>query len=86
MATNALTSLEDPSTGIVKNAETNLQSQITDIGANITTKQNQVTQMTTTLTNQMAQADAMLSTLEQQYDSINQLFQAEQTAEQELTL
>ncbi len=86
MATNALTSLEDPFTGIVKNAETNLQSQITDIGANITTKQNQVTQMTTTLTNQMAQADAMLSTLEQQYDSINQLFQAEQTAEQELTL
>ena len=85
-ATNALSSLEDPTTGIVKNEETDLQSQITDIGNNITTKQNQVTQMTTTLTNQMAQADAALSTLEQQYSSINELFQAEQTAEQELTL
>jgi flagellar capping protein FliD len=86
MATNALTGLEDPTTGIVKNAETDLQSQITDIGNTITTKQNQVTQMTTNLTNQMAQADALLSNLEQQYSSINELFQAEQISEEALTL
>jgi hypothetical protein len=42
--------------------------------------------MTTNLTNQMATADAALSTLEQQYSSINELFQAEQISEQELTL
>ena len=86
MATNALSSLENSTTGIVKNAETTLGTQITDIGNTITTKQAAVTAMTTNLTNQMAQADALLSTMEQQYNSINELFQAEQTAEQELTL
>ena len=86
MATNALSSLENSTTGIVKNAKTTLGTQITDIGNTITTKQAAVTAMTTNLTNQMAQADALLSTMEQQYNSINELFQAEQTAEQELTL
>ncbi|HMD70701.1 MAG TPA: flagellar filament capping protein FliD [Bryobacteraceae bacterium] len=86
MATNALSGLEDSTTGIVKNAETDLQTQITDIGNTITTKQAQVTQMTTNLTNQMAQADALLSSLQQQYESINELFQAEQTSIMGLTL
>jgi flagellar hook-associated protein 2 len=86
MATNALNGLENSTTGVVKNAETDLQTQITDIGNTITTKQAAVATMTTNLTNQMAQADALLSTMEQQYNSINELFQAEQTAEQELTL
>jgi flagellar hook-associated protein 2 len=85
-ATNALNSLEDPTVGVVKTTETDLQSRITDLGNTISTKQAAVATMTTNLTNQMATADAALSTLEQQYSSINELFQAEQISEQELTL
>jgi flagellar hook-associated protein 2 len=83
-ATNALTSLEDPTVGVVKTTETDLTNQITAIGNTISTKQAQVATMTTNLTNQMAQADAALSDLEQQYNSISELFTAEQTAEQAL--
>jgi flagellar capping protein FliD len=86
MATSALDGLENTTTGIVKNAETDLKNQISDIGNTITTKQSQVIQMTANLTNQMAQADALLSNLEQQYNSINELFQAEQTSIMGLTL
>ncbi len=85
-ATNALSGLEDATTGIVKTTETDLQNQITDIGTNITNKQNQVTQMTTNLTNQMAAADALLSSSEQQYNYMNELFQAQQMQAQEMTL
>jgi flagellar hook-associated protein 2 len=85
-ATNAMTSLEDPTTGIVKNAESDLQTQIANIGTTISTKQAAVSTMATNLTNQMAQADALLSTTEQQYDYMNELFQAQQTEEQELAL
>jgi len=80
-ATNALTSLEDPTTGIVKNAESDLQTEIGNIDTTISTKQAAVTTMATNLTNQMAQADALLSTTEQQYDYMNELFQAQQTEE-----
>jgi flagellar hook-associated protein 2 len=85
-ATNALTSLEDPTTGVVKNTESDLQTEITNIGNTISTKQAAVVTMTTNLTNQMAQADALLSTSEQQYSYMTELFQAQQTEEQELAL
>jgi len=85
-ATNALTILEDPTTGVVKTTETNLTNQATALGTTISTKQAAVETMTTNLTNQMATADAALSTLEQQYNSISSLFAAEQTATQALAL
>lgn len=85
-ATNALTALEDPTTGIVKNAETDLQTEITNIGTTISTKQAAVVTMTSNLENQMAQADALLSTSEQQYNYMNELFQAQQTETQSLAL
>jgi flagellar hook-associated protein 2 len=80
-ANDALTGLEDPTTGLIKNAESNLQTQITNLGNTITTKQNQLADLQMKLQNQMAAADALLSTLEQQYSVINQLFQAQQTAD-----
>ena len=59
-----------------------LKTQITNIGNQITTKQNQVDQLQTTLTNQMAAADAMISSMEQQYSYLTSMFQAQQTADQ----
>ncbi len=77
-ATNALTGLEDPTVGLVKNEETSLQSQTTSLGNQITTKQDQLTTMKTNLTNQMAAADALISTIEQQDSFLTQMMQAEQ--------
>jgi flagellar capping protein FliD len=74
--------LEDPSAGLLKTAESDMQTQITNIGNQITTKQNQVDQLQTTLTNQMAAADAMISSMEQQYSYLTSMFQAQQTADQ----
>jgi len=85
-ATNAISSLEDTTTGIVKNAETTLQTEITNIGNTITTKQAAVVTMTSNLENQMAQADALLSVSQQQYSYMNELFQAQQTETQSLAL
>jgi len=77
-ATNALTNLIDPNTGLVTNDETNLQSQYTSLGVQITAKQNAVTQLQSTLQSQMAAADALISTLEQQDSFLTQMMQAEQ--------
>ena len=66
-ATNALNSVEAAKTGMLKTAETSLQSQITDIGTAITQKQAAVTQLQTNLTNQIAQSDAAIAMMQQQY-------------------
>jgi len=85
-ATNAISSLEDTTTGIVKNAETTLQTEITNIGNTITTKQAAVVTMPSNLENQMAHDDALLSVSQQQYSYMNELFQAQQTETQSLAL
>jgi len=82
-ATNVMTSLEDPTTGLIKTAEANLTSQISALGTTISNKQTQVSNMQTQLENQMAQADAAISTMEQQYSYLNSMFAAQQTADQE---
>jgi flagellar hook-associated protein 2 len=81
-ATDALNSLEDPTAGLLKTAESDLTTQITNIGNQITTKQNQVDQLQTTLTSQMAAADALIASMEQQYSYLSNMFQAQQTADQ----
>jgi flagellar hook-associated protein 2 len=81
VATNALNNLEDPTTGEVKTTEANLTDEISDIGAQISTKQTQVDQMQTNMENQMTTADAAIATMEQQYNYMTDLFQAEQTAD-----
>jgi flagellar hook-associated protein 2 len=82
-ATNVMTSLEDPTTGLIKTTEADLTSQISALGTTISAKQTQVSNMQTQLQNQMAQADASISTMEQQYSYLNSMFAAEQTADQE---
>jgi flagellar hook-associated protein 2 len=83
LATNALIALEDPTAGLLKNAETDLTSQITDIGTQISTKQAQVDTLQTTLTAQMAAADAAIATMEQQYSYLSSMLAAQQTANQQ---
>jgi flagellar hook-associated protein 2 len=82
-ATNVMTSLEDPTIGLIKTAEADLTSQISTLGTTISNKQTQVSNMQTQLENQMAQADAAISTMEQQYSYLNSMFAAQQTADQE---
>jgi flagellar hook-associated protein 2 len=81
-ATDALTDLEDPTTGLLKNAETNTQTQITNIGTQITAKQAQVTALQTSLTSQMADADTLISDTQQQYSEISGMFNAMQVEDQ----
>ena len=81
-ATNALNELEDSTTGLLKNAETDTQTQITNIGDQITAKQAQVTQLQTSLTNQMAEADTLISDTQQQYSEISGMFSAMQVEDE----
>jgi flagellar hook-associated protein 2 len=77
-ATNAMTGLEDPTTGLIKNTEDNMKSQLADLLTTITTKQAAVDQLQTNLEAQMSAADALLATSEQQYNYMNQMFTAMQ--------
>ena len=81
-ATNTMTSLEDPTTGLIKTTEADLTSQISALGTTISAKQTQVSNLQTQLQNQMAQADAAISTMEQQYSYLTSMFSAMQTADQ----
>jgi len=81
-ATDILTNLEDPTTGLVKTSETDLTNQVNDLGTQISTKQDQVSAMQLQMQNQMAQSDALIASMEQQYTYISDMFQAQQTADQ----
>src|ERR1017187_2493501 len=80
-ATDALTSVEDPTTGLLKTLETDMKSQITDLGTTISTKQAAVDAMQLQMQNQMAAADALIASMEQQYSYLSGMFQAQQTAD-----
>ena len=81
-ATDALTSVEDPTTGLLKTTETDTKSQITNLGTTIAAKQAKVDAMQLQMQNQMAAADALVASMEQQYNYLSGLFQAQQTADQ----
>ena len=81
-ATDALTSVEDPTTGLLKTSETDTTSQITDLTTTIADKQAKVDAMQLQMQNQMAAADALVASMEQQYNYLSGLFQAQQTADQ----
>jgi len=80
VVSNALNNLEKPTTGEVKTTEANLTSEISTIGAQISTKQAQVDQLQTNMENQMTTADALIANMEQQYTYMTDLFQAQQTS------
>ncbi len=81
-ATNALTSLEDPSSGLLKTTESDYQSQLSSLSTQMTTRQAQVEQLKEELTNQMNTADAMINSLEQQYTNLSGILQAQQIDDQ----
>jgi flagellar hook-associated protein 2 len=81
-ATNTLKNLEDSTTGLLKNAETDLAAQITKIGNRITIQQNRVYQLQAQLISQMAASDALIASMEQKYSYLTSMFQAQQTASQ----
>ncbi len=80
LATAALSGIEDATTGLLKTSETDLQTQLTNVGNSIAAKQAKISQLQVNLQNQMAVSDAMISSLEQQYNYLNSMFAAQQTA------
>lgn len=81
MATNTLSGLMDPTSGVFTEDINAVQSSITSINSEITTKQDQVTQLQTSLTQQMSAADAMIYELQQQSTEMQDMFTAMQDSE-----
>jgi len=80
-ATNTMTGVVDPTTGILTNDINSVQSSITDTNSQITDEENSVSQLQTNLTNQMSAADAMIYSMQQQATYFQQMFAAEQANE-----
>ncbi|HXK03598.1 MAG TPA: flagellar filament capping protein FliD [Verrucomicrobiae bacterium] len=80
-ATDLLNRVTDSTTGLIPSAETDIQSQITNIGNEISDQQARVDDMTAQMQEQMSAADALIASMEQQYDYLNGLFSAMQTAD-----
>jgi flagellar hook-associated protein 2 len=80
-ATNALTSILDPNTGILTTDMNTTQSAITSTNQQITSEQNQVNTLQTNLTTQMSAADATIYSMEQQQSYLQSMFTAQQDAE-----
>jgi flagellar hook-associated protein 2 len=73
-ASNALTALEDPTSGLIATTSASDQSQITADDAEASQTETRITNMQNTLTEQMSQADAAISTLEAQVSELTNLF------------
>lgn len=82
-ATDAMTSLEDPTAGLLKTTENNYSTQLSNLATQMSDKQAQVSQLQMTLTNQMNAADAMINSLQQQYIDLTDMLQAEQIADEQ---
>ncbi|HTS28181.1 MAG TPA: flagellar filament capping protein FliD [Bryobacteraceae bacterium] len=81
-ATDALNNLEASGTGLLKLTEQQMQSRITSLGTQISQKTDQLQQLQQNLQTRMAAADAMIAQMQQQYSYLNDMFQAQQTADQ----
>jgi flagellar capping protein FliD len=68
---------------VIKKAEVDYTSQISDITKRIDDKQAQVDDLQLRLLGQMAAADALIASMEQQYNYMYSMFQAMQTADQQ---
>ncbi len=73
-ATNALTDIEDPSTGLLTNDITQTTNSINSDNQLIATQQAQITQLQTSLQSQMSTADAAIASLESQQSFYSSLF------------
>jgi flagellar capping protein FliD len=82
-ATNSLESINNSSSGLIKTAEAALTAQKDATNAQIAAKQEQIDRLQQRLQAQMAAADAAIATLEQQYTYFSNMFQAQNTAQQQ---
>jgi flagellar hook-associated protein 2 len=80
-ATDALKGVEDATTGILKAAKTDVQSQITKLTSTITEKQTAVDKLQQRLLSQMAAADALIASLEQKYSYLTSMFEAQRASQ-----
>jgi flagellar capping protein FliD len=79
-ATNALTAVDDSTTGDLQSEYTTLQSQVTTENTEISDKESQLTIMETNLEQVLSQADAAIADLQEQKTYYTELFQAEYPA------
>jgi flagellar hook-associated protein 2 len=77
-ANNQLTSVLDPITGLIPNATSSIQSQVTSNNNLISTEEQHVSTLQSNLTAQLSASDALVASLEQNYNLVSGLFQAEQ--------
>ncbi len=80
-ANNLVTSVTDPSTGILTGATQDTANQLSTLATKISDDQTQVTQLQQSLTTQMANADSAISSLEQQLTEVTDLFATMQANE-----
>ena len=79
-ATDVLSKIEDPATGLLKTSATDLKSQIARITETIAKKQSQVDALQLRLQNQMAISDALIAAMEQKSSYFSSMFSAHETA------
>jgi flagellar hook-associated protein 2 len=73
-ANDFVTSITDPTTGLLPQASQTVASQISTLSTKINDDQSQVSQLQATLTAQMASADAAISSLQTQLTEVTTLF------------
>ncbi len=76
-ANDILTTINDPSTGLLPQDNQNFTSEINDLGDKISTDQTNISTLQRNLTAQMAAADAAISVLEQQASYLQMMFQTQ---------
>lgn len=77
VATTALNSLEDPTMGAVKNEETSINNDLTQLNASVADQETQINQFQENLVQQLSASDAMIATLQSQATFFQGLFQIE---------
>jgi flagellar hook-associated protein 2 len=80
-ATNAISSIADPTTGTLTGEITSIQADITSTNSQITSETAQVSQLQANLTQQMSAADSLIYEMQQQSTQIDGIFTAEQDSE-----
>jgi flagellar hook-associated protein 2 len=77
-AQNQLTSVLDTTTGLLPNASSSIQAQVTTDNGLIATDEDRVSTLQTNLQAQLSASDALVASLEQNYSLVSGLFQAQQ--------
>jgi flagellar hook-associated protein 2 len=85
-ATNAMTSVLDPSTGYLASDITQVGSNITAENTKISNEETSLESLQTSLTSQMTAADSSISSMEQQLEYMQSLFSATQAEEETIAM